>query len=178
MTAETTSLEIEIPEGLDVEIEGTEIKVRSEKGELKRNFGNAPVQIEKEGNKIKISSPGNKRKDKALADTWKAHLNNMMIGISEGFRRNLKITYSHFPIKVTVQKDRALIENFLGEREPRVAKIVGNTTVKASKESVEISGINKEDVGQTTANLRLATKVKYKDPRRFTDGLIPEEVKK
>ena len=100
-----------------------------------------------------------------------AHINNMMKGVSKGFTYKLKIVYAHFPISVKVEGDKILIENFLGERAPRVAKIVGNTKVFVKGDDVIVQGINIEEVGQTAANIEQATRIKNKDPRKFLDGI-------
>ena len=64
------------------------------------------------------------------------------------------------------------IDNFLGERSPRKAKIIGDDVkVSVKGEDVTITGINKEHVGQTMANIEQATKIKGRDPRIFQDGI-------
>jgi large subunit ribosomal protein L6 len=74
-------------------------------------------------------------------------------------------------MQVKVEGKNIVISNFLGEKKPRVANILGETTVKASGDEVVISGINKEDVGQTAANIEQLTKIKRFDPRVFQDGI-------
>ena len=63
------------------------------------------------------------------------------------------------------------IGNFLGEKKPRLARILGETKVKVSGNEVVVSGISKEDVGQTAANIEQVTKIKRFDPRIFQDGI-------
>ena len=72
---------------------------------------------------------------------------------------------------VKVEKDTVTIDNFLGERHPRTAKIVGSAKVVVKGDEVTITGVNKEHVGQTMANLEQATKIRGKDPRVFQDGI-------
>jgi large subunit ribosomal protein L6 len=83
------------------------------------------------------------------------------------------VVYAHFPIKVEVDKGKKIVKisNFLGEKLPRYASIVGDTEVRVEGDRIYIEGISKEDVGQTAANIRLATKIKKKDPRVFMDGI-------
>src|SRR5690606_1375479 len=92
-------------------------------------------------------------------------------GVTEGFTYRMKIVYAHFPMSVKVAGDSVVIENFLGERHPRRARIVGDTKVQVKGDEVEVSGINKEDVGQTMANIEQATRIKGRDPRVFQDGI-------
>ncbi len=95
----------------------------------------------------------------------------MIIGVTDGFECKLKIVYAHFPMQVKAEGNTLVIGIFLGEKKPRVAKILGETKVKVNGNEVVISGINKEDVGQTAANIEQKTKIKRFDPRTFQDGI-------
>ena len=64
-----------------------------------------------------------------------------------------------------------MISNFLGERKPRSAKIMGDSKVEIKGDTVVVSGIDKELVGQTMANIEQATKVRGFDIRVFQDGI-------
>ena len=103
--------------------------------------------------------------------TFVAHINNMIEGLTEGFEYKMKTVFSHFPIKTSVDGDEFVIQNFLGERSPRKAKIIEGVTVEAKGDDVTVTGIDKETVGQTVANIERATKVKYRDVRVFQDGV-------
>lgn len=100
-----------------------------------------------------------------------AHIKNMILGVTKGFRYWLRIVYSHFPISVKVEGDKILIENFIGEKSPRVARIVGNAKVKVQKNDIIVEGINLEEVSQTAANIEQATKIRGLDRRVFADGI-------
>ena len=106
-----------------------------------------------------------------MIGTIRSHITNMIHGVTDGFTYHMKIVYAHFPMTVKVTGNKVTIENFLGERYPRTAKIVGSAKVQVKGEEVTITGINKEDVGQTMANLEQATKIKGRDPRVFQDGI-------
>ena len=107
--------------------------------------------------------------------TVRSHVQNMITGVTKGFTYKLKVVFSHFPISIKVDGRRVLIENFIGERSPRVAKIVGDAKVTVKGEDVIVQGINVEDVAQTAANIQQATKIKRKDPRKFLDGIYVYE---
>ena len=171
--------EVEIPEGVEVEIEGVKVKVKGPKGELEREFGVKEVKIEKKENKVVVSSEEARRKKKALVGTIAAHIRNMIKGVTEGFTYKLKIVFSHFPMNVEVKGDEVLIHNFLGERTPRVAKIVGDTKVEVQGNEVIVSSIDIEAAGQTAANIEQACRIVGFDRRRFQDGIyIVEKPKK
>jgi large subunit ribosomal protein L6 len=83
--------------------------------------------------------------------------------------------FSHFPISVKVDGKKIVMENFTGERSPRIAKIMGETKVAVKGEDVIVQGLSIEDVSQTAANVEQATKIKVKDPRVFLDGIYVYE---
>ena len=163
---------IEIPNGVEITTEEKTVHVKGEKGSLSRMLSHPRVNITAKNNIVEIScmdSP--KRKEKALIGTFKAHINNMIKGVTEGFEYKMKTVFAHFPIKTSVEGDVFIIQNFLGERSPRKAIILEGVTVEAKGENVTVSGIDKEKVGQTTANIERATKVKKRDIRVFQDGV-------
>lgn len=162
--------EIEIPEGVRVTLSGRAVEVTGKKGTLRREFGFPSVGISVEGNRVIIRSDSRKRRDKAALGTVKAHIRNMIKGVTEGFVYKLKVVYSHFPITVKVDGKRVLIQNFLGERSPRVAEIMGDTEVRVEGDEILVSGINKEDVSQTALRIEQATAVRGRDRRVFQDG--------
>lgn len=164
--------EIEIPENISVEIENKKVKVSGEKGTLEKEFKYFwDIKIEKKNNKVLISSDLDRRKIKATVGSIAAHINNMIKGVTKGFTYKLKIVYSHFPIKVRAEGNKVIIQNFLGEKNPRTAKIVGDTKVEVKGQEVEVTGIDIEAVGQTAANIEQACKIKGKDKRVFQDGI-------
>jgi large subunit ribosomal protein L6 len=166
---------IEIPEGVDVKVEGRIVTVRGEKGELTRDFSHAPISISLEGKTITVQANWPRKREAALVGTVCSHIQNMITGVTKGFTYKLKIVFSHFPISVKVREKTVAIENFTGERSPRITKIMGDTKVTVKGEDVIVQGINIEDVSQTAANIQNATKVKKKDPRVFLDGIYVYE---
>lgn len=166
---------IEIPESIDVQINGRRVTISGEKGSLTRDFSHASLLIQKENNHIRIHSKWPRKKEAATVGTISSHINNMIIGVTKGFTYKLKIVFSHFPISVKAEGKNVEITNFTGERNPRLAKILGDSKVTIKQDDVIIQGINLEHVSQTAANIQQATKVKVKDPRVFLDGLYVYE---
>ena len=162
--------ELPIPEGIDVTVD-EKVTVKGSKGQLSRKFKYSNVVIKTDDDNVILESHFPKKRDKAMLGTIKSHINNMIIGLTDGFTYNMKIVYAHFPMTVKAAGDKVVIENFLGERYPRTAKIVGSAKVQIKGDEVIVTGINKEDVGQTMANLEQATKIKGRDPRVFQDGI-------
>jgi large subunit ribosomal protein L6 len=171
MTEKEIIQTIIIPEEINVELDKHEVTIKTDKGEQKRNFKSHSLKFEKNGNNIVvIGSPVNKS-TRALLNTVVAHIKNMIKGLKYGFKYDLQISYSHFPMTAEVVDKELVIKNFLGEKFPRRAKIVGNTEVKIKGQDVVVTGHHIEEVGQTAANIEQVTKVKGKDIRRFTDGI-------
>lgn len=162
--------EIPIPEGIEVTVDDM-VTVKGSQGEIQRRFKHHNIKISQEDGLVVLEVRFPKKKDKAMLGTIKAHIDNMIEGLTQGFTYRMKIVYAHFPMTVKINKGKVVIENFLGERHPRSAKIVGTAQVKIQGDEVTVSGINKDDVGQTMANIEQATKIKGRDPRVFQDGI-------
>lgn len=172
LTTTVTESHVEIPEGVEVRVEGKKVTVKGRKGTLTRDFWHAPVEIEHMGDSIRVWTGSRRKKARAVVKTIAAHIRNMIKGVEEGFTYKLKMVYVHFPMTVRVEGRRVLIENFTGERSSRVAKIVGDDTeVTVKGEDVIVTGIDIEAVAQTAANIQQATKIRRKDPRKFIDGI-------
>jgi large subunit ribosomal protein L6 len=90
----------------------------------------------------------------------------------------IKPVFAHFPVTVKVKGNTVNVENFVGERSARITKIVGDCKVTVDGDDIIIKGVSLEDVGQTSANLEQATKIKRKDQRIFLDGVYVYEKKK
>ncbi len=161
--------EIEIPEGVEIKVDGNKILVKGEKGELEREI-RSEIKVSKEGNKITLTSASNRRRVKALLGTSSADMKNMIDGVKGGVVYKLKVVYSHFPVNLKVQGDTLWIENFLGEKYPRKAKILEGVSVDIKGQEIEVRGIDQERVGQTAANIEQATRIKRRDRRVFQDG--------
>jgi large subunit ribosomal protein L6 len=175
MRAIEVSRTIQIPEDVEVTLEGRKISVKGPKGTLVRNFQHASISMEVDGKTVRIWAEWPRKREASLVGTIYSHVQNMIKGVTRGFTYKLKIVFSHFPISVKVREKTVLIENFTGERNPRKAKIAGNANVKIESEDIIVQDLDLENVSQTAANIEQATKVKRKDPRIFLDGIYVYE---
>ncbi len=166
---------IPIPEGVTVTLEGKVLSTSGPKGKDERQFWYPGINMEVTDSEVIVSSPAIKKAQKAMLGTFTSHVGNMIKGVEEGFEYRMKVVYSHFPMQLKVDGKKLNVSNFLGEKKPRSANILGDTTVKATADEVIITGINKEDVGQTAANIEQATRIKRFDPRVFQDGIYVVE---
>ena len=168
---------ISVPENVEVNIEKLKIKIKGEKGELEKDF-TSPLfkEIEIKKNKdILVSTKSEKRKIKSMVGTITAHIRNMIKGVTEGYTYKLKIVYVHFPFTVKVSENEIIIDNFLGEKAVRKTKIIGDTKVEIKGDEINVNGINKEDAGQTAANLDIITKISKRDRRVFQVCIVITE---
>lgn len=161
---------IEIPEGVEVKKEGRSLDVKGKKGSLKRDFVHGKIKIEVKEKQLIISSGEDRRKIKATMGTWVALIKNMMSGVSKGWRCDMKLVFSHFPAKMSVKDNEFSIQNFLGERSARSAKMLHGVNIKIDKENITITGIDKEKVGLIAGKIEHVTKIVGYDRRIFQDG--------
>ena len=171
----TEERSIDIPEGIEATVDGRKVKIKGPQGELERDFLNTPVTIIKEKNKIIVTTFWPRKKEAAIVGAVSTHIKNMITGVTKGFTYKLKVIFAHFPASVKVDGKNLLIENFSGEKHPRVAKIVGDVKVTIKDDDILVQGIDIEDVSQTATNIEQATKIKNKDPRVFLDGIYVYE---
>lgn len=162
---------VEVPDGVTVTVEEAVVRVRSGDHDLSRRLWHPRIQLAVEGNEVTIRCDLPHRQERAIVGTFASHVRNMVLGVTKGWQYRMRIVYSHFPMKATVREGEVLIENFLGERHPRRAKIMGTTTVEIDGDQVLVQGPDIEAVGQTAANIEQATKIRGFDPRVFQDGI-------
>ncbi|MEM0316116.1 MAG: 50S ribosomal protein L6 [Archaeoglobaceae archaeon] len=167
---------VKIPEDVEVSVEGNSIsgylvKAKGRLGENSKFLKFRDVFIEKLDTQIRIYARNPKAKHRAIVGTFTAHINNLIRGVKEGFEYKLKAVYAHFPMKIRVEGDEVVIENFLGETTPRRAKIVGRAKVEIKGQEIIVKGVDIEECGQTAANLERATRIRKKDRRVFQDGI-------
>jgi large subunit ribosomal protein L6 len=166
-----TNRTIEIPEGVDVTVKNINVMIKGKLGQIQRDIWYPGITIKKEDSKLVIGTEIPRREQLAMLGTFESHLKNMIIGVTKGYEYTMKVVFSHFPIQLKTEGNKIVINNFLGEKKSRKAGIKGDSKVTIKGDQVIITGINKEDVGQTAANIRLATKIKRFDPRVFQDGV-------
>ncbi|RZN36991.1 MAG: 50S ribosomal protein L6 [Methanophagales archaeon ANME-1-THS] len=174
---EGVSIRITIPEGTNVTLSGPKVRVEGPKGTIERELWYPGVRIQLEhgdaGNEVVIISDSPRKKIRAIAGTYASHIRNMINGVRAGFFYKLAIVYAHFPMQVAVTKegDAVTVSNFLGERKPRLARIVEGVNVEIRGKEIIVSGIDKEAAGQTATNIEQTTRIKGYDPRVFQDGI-------
>ena len=140
-----------IPAGVEVEVgETNEIKVKGPKGELTRQFNEA-IEFKIEGAEITVKRPNEEKFTKMIHGTSRALLNNMIIGVSEGFTKELEIV----GVGYRVAKQGTKLVLSAGYSHPVEFETPAGLNVEVPTQTqIVISGINKQAVGEFAAIVR------------------------
>lgn len=175
MSTERLERQVQIPDGVEVSMRKSTLRVSGRLGRTYKDFRRIPVELEVSDRTVRLKAAGTRKRDHAILNTASSIVRNLCEGVLDGYTVKLKIVFAHFPITVKTKGDLITIENFQGERAARTARIIRDTKVTPKGEDVIITGPVLTDVTQTAANLQQATKVKNKDHRVFLDGIYVYE---
>ncbi|MGB9176530.1 MAG: 50S ribosomal protein L6 [Methanoregula sp.] len=162
---------VKIPGSVKASLDGMHLRVTGPKGQLSRNVRFPQVTVTCDGNEVIIATESRRKEITAMVGTLEAHAKNMFRGVTEGYEYRMKVVYSHFPIQLKLQGNKLEIANFLGEKKTRHARIEQGVTAKVGNDEVVLTGIDRELVGTTAANIEHATHIRDRDPRVFQDGI-------
>ena len=162
---------ISIPSDLECSYNDKIFICRKDSNELSRKIDITGISLSIHDNSIILKSlKGNKIELNKIKSVI-AHIKNMFNGLSEKFVYKLEACNVHFPMTLKAEKDKLVIGNFLGEKNPRLAKILPNVDVDIKGNFIVISSYDKESAGQTAANFEKITKIRGRDRRIFQDGI-------
>ena len=162
---------IEIPSGVECEHKDKVLICKKGASQTQKIIDIPGVTIKVQDNKLYIEAKyGNKNQLKMIM-TSAAHIKNLFRGLEKPFVYKLESANVHFPMTLKVDKNRLVINNFLGEKVPRYANIPAGVEVELKGNQITVSSFNKELAGQTAANFETATKIKKRDRRIFQDGI-------
>lgn len=142
---------IAVPKGVTVTINGNEVQVKGPKGELTRTF-RSEVSIKQEGTELSVARSSDERSVRALHGLTRALLNNMIVGASTGFSKVLQIEGVGYRAEM---KGKDLVMALGFSHPVTVTPPTGITfAVDEKARTITISGPDKEQVGQVTADVR------------------------
>ena len=162
---------ITLPEGCTFTCDNKVMIVKGPKGELSRPLPDKKIKIVIKGSEVSLSYKNATKREKRMLLTTKAHLNNMLKGVTQGFMYKLKICSGHFPMNVSLKGEVLEIKNFIGEKVPRTLKIKPGASVKISGDEIVVESIDKELAGQTAGSIEKLTRRPGFDKRIFQDGI-------
>ena len=142
---------IEVPQGVEVKIaDGNVVTVKGPKGTLEQTF-NSQIKIELNDNVITFTRPNDNKDVRALHGLTRALLNNMVVGVTEGFKKELDINGVGYR---AAKQGNTLVLNLGYSHQVDVEEIDGITIDVPNQNKIIVSGIDKQKVGQFAANIR------------------------
>jgi large subunit ribosomal protein L6 len=143
---------IPLPEGVRADVKGGQVTVTGGKGSLSRQF-HPDMEIVLEDNQLRVHRPTDQRHHKALHGLTRALLSNMVTGVDQGFQKQLEVHGVGY--RVDLQGDGSLLLQLGFSHPVRIVPPEGiRFEVEARTKVITVSGIDKEVVGQTAADIR------------------------
>lgn len=142
---------VPIPDKVQVNIDGTEVTVKGPKGQLYHRFP-VDMTIEQEGAEVIVTRPTDQRHHRALHGMTRALINNMVIGVSEGFTKTLTIE----GVGYRAEMEGKTLVMHVGFSHPVPVEPPENVEFEVEERGriVRIKGIDKQVVGELAANIR------------------------
>jgi large subunit ribosomal protein L6 len=151
-------LPIPVPSGVDITIDGQTLSAKGPKGTLTLNVSE-PIIVERaEDGTLAVTRPNDERQNRALHGLTRSLVNNVVVGVTEGFEKKLEI----HGVGYRVLAKGSDLEFALGYSHPvKVVAPEGITFAVESATKFSVSGIDKQQVGEVAANIR---KLRKPDP--------------
>jgi large subunit ribosomal protein L6 len=150
-------LPITVPAGVEVKVDGNVVSVKGAKGELSHTLA-SPITVSLEESTLTVARPNDERESRSLHGLTRTLINNMIIGVTEGYKKDLEIVGTGY----RVQAKGSDLEFALGFSHPVTVNAPdGITFAVEGPTKLSVSGINKQQVGEVAANIR---KLRKPDP--------------
>jgi len=175
--------ELDIPSNVEITVKARLITVTGPRGTLTKNVRHVDMDIrvlKGKTTKITLAVWQGGRKHVACLRTIRSLINNMVTGVTKGFRYKMRTVYAHFPINCIIQENGHAVEirNFLGEKIVRHVNMLDGVEVfesKAQKDELILEGNDVDNVSQSAASIQGVCRVRNKDIRKFLDGIYVSE---
>ncbi|KAJ0968097.1 hypothetical protein J5N97_025014 [Dioscorea zingiberensis] len=177
-----SSQTMDIPEGVKVRVKAKLIEVEGPRGKLTRNFKHLNLDLEliDGGRKLKADAWFGSHKTMAAIRMPLSHVQNLITGVTKGYRYKMRFVYAHFPINSSITNSSSTIEirNFLGEKKVRKVDMLEGVYIsrfEKVKDELILDGNDVELVSRSAALINQKCHVKNKDIRKFLDGIYVSE---
>ena len=141
---------IEIPEGVEIKLDGAKVTVKGPKGQLEREI-NPEMKVEISDNEINIARPNDQKEFRSLHGTTRSLIDNMIVGVTKGFEKELEIIGVGY--RAALQGNKLVIG--AGYSHPVEIEAEEDMEFEVPKNTqVIVKGIDKERVGAVAANIR------------------------
>jgi large subunit ribosomal protein L6 len=163
-------LPVEVPSGVDVKINGSHVKIKGPKGEMEFIFSPS-IDLSFKDGEINVTRPSDAREMRSLHGTTRALIQNMIIGVTDGFQKELQLVGVGYR---AAMQGKNLVLNVGYSHSVEVEPPQGIDFVVGDRaQQIFISGIDKQKVGQVAADIRKIRKpepykgkgIRYKDER-------------
>ncbi len=141
---------IAVPAGVEVKVNGAEVTVKGPKGTLTQNFSER-MTIKVEGSEILVTRPSDEKEDRALHGLTRTLVSNMVIGVTEGFKKELEVNGVGYRVQ---KQGKNLVMNLGFSHQVIMPEVDGITIDVPNPNSIVVSGADKQVVGQIAAEIR------------------------
>ena len=142
---------INLPSGVDFKVNGTTVEIKGPKGQLRRNL-HPNMRIELQDGVVTVSRPTDGRLDRSLHGLTRSLINNMVVGVSDGYSKQLNIVGVGYKVEL---KGKDLVLNLGHSHAINYPAPEGvEFDVDPKKNTIVVKGANKERIGQTAAEIR------------------------
>jgi large subunit ribosomal protein L6 len=162
---------IPIPAGIEVKTDKDLVIVKGPKAELQRKFPSKAIGIVSADGKFEVQAKEKTAFARALAGTFTAHIKNMIAGVQIPYVYTLKVTFTHFPMSVSVSGSEFQVQNFLGAKKPRKVKLPAGVKVSVQGDLIKIESADLELAGKAATLIEQSTHITGRDKRVFQDGI-------
>jgi large subunit ribosomal protein L6 len=146
---------IAVPSNVEITIDGSNVAVKGPKGSLARDLPGA-ISVRRDGDTLLVERGDDERESRAFHGLARALVNNMVVGVTDGYRKQLEIVGVGYR---AAAKSPTTLELSLGFSHPVVVNAPDGVTFETPAPTrIEVVGIDKEIVGQVAANIRAIRK--------------------
>ena len=141
---------IAIPAGVTVTVDGTTVTVKGAKTTLTRDV-HPNMTVKVEGNEILVTRPNDEKQNRALHGLTRSLINNMVIGVTEGFKKELEVNGVGYRVQ---KQGKDLVMNLGFSHQVTMSEVPGITIEVPGPNKIIILGPDKQQVGQFAAEVR------------------------
>lgn len=149
---------IKVPSGVEIKLEGNNVHIKGPKGSLSDNF-NSSIKILHKEEVLVLERSSDEPEIKALHGLTRALLNNMVIGVTDGFSKTLELVGVGYRVQ---QKGKSLTLSVMFSHSVNIDPLP-DVDLKVDENRIIVSGINKQKVGEMAAQIR-----KVRPPNAYT----------
>ena len=166
-----------IPKGVEIKLEGQQLHAKGSKGQLELAVHPA-VEVAVEDNVLTFKARGGSKGDRAMAGTMRALVNNVVVGVSDGFEKKLELV----GVGYRAQAQGSKLNLTLGFSHPVIYEVPNGVTVETPTQTeIVVKGSDRQKVGQVSAEIRAyrpPEPYKGKGVRYADEQIVRKEAKK